>query len=148
MKSPKTGSREAMTFKRRILPSASREARWLCDTYGRDFSRAFDRWCRKIVSDAPSNPQSLMLVPLEEVLDEVKPPWAHIWSELQDRTTLDRLRSLKIFIQTRKPPFELLAAHRRFLSLGSAWINVIAVVNVNRLDEAVEFDQFHWFGDG
>ena len=128
-----------MTFKRRILPSARREARWLCDTYGRDFSRAFDRWCSKIVSRAPSNPESLFLVRLEEVLDEVKSPWAHVWSELQDRTALDRLRSLMIFIQERKPPFELLAAKHRFLSLGSAWINVIAVVNVNRLDEALEF---------
>jgi hypothetical protein len=51
------------------------------------------------------------------------------------------------FVKNKNPPFELLAAHERFLVMDSFVVNVIAVVNVNRLDEAVEIVKFDWFGD-
>jgi hypothetical protein len=137
-----------MRYEKRALPGAQNEKRYLCETYGADFCRALEQWCDSIVEHAPGNANSLFLIPLDEVLDEFDSPWSYVWKQIRDQTAIDRLRSLVAFIRDRKPPFELLASHARFLTQDTFWVNVIAVVNVDRVRKRVEFTYFHWYGDG
>ncbi|MGM0485543.1 MAG: hypothetical protein ACQESR_02140 [Planctomycetota bacterium] len=122
--------------------------KWLCETYGSDFRTALENWCDEIAKHAPFNTGALLLVPLEEVLDNAEKPWSYVWQQLQDRTAVDRLRSLLAVIRDRRPPFELLATEARFLTQETFWINIIAVVRVDRVSKQVHFTYFHWYGDG
>lgn len=137
-----------MPYEKRALPSAKGEAKWLCETYGVEFCQTLDAWCNKIVEHAPSRPELLMMVPIDDILDVGHKPWSYVWNELRDRTITDRLRSLLTFLKTRKPPFELMAVHVRILTQNTYWVNVIAVVRIDRVEEHVEFTLFTWYGDG
>jgi hypothetical protein len=136
-----------MAYERTGLRTAKSEAKWLCETYGGEFCKIFNTWCDCIVEHAPSNPKHLMLVPLQEILDRNHSKWGYVWETLRDKTAVDRLRSLVTFLQTRKPPFEQMAAQVRILTQDKFWVNVIAVVHVDRVNEHVEFQLFYWYGD-
>ncbi len=136
-----------MSFKKKILGSAKHEKNYLCQTYGNDFCVALEEWCNKIVELAPHQPRTLHLIPLEDVLDTEHKPWSYVWQKIRDKTALDRLRSLVSFIQSRKPPYELIAAQVRIHAQGAYWVNVIAVVEVDRVEEDVIFTYLTWFGD-
>lgn len=137
-----------MAYEKRARPSAKGEAAWLCQTYGTDFCETLHAWCNKVVEYAPTRPEALMMVPLEEVLDDAQKPWSYVWQELRDRTVIDRLRSLLTFLAQRKPPYELMAVHARILTQSTYWVNVIAVVRIDRVEHVVEFTLFTWYGDG
>ena len=137
-----------MDFSKKLLPSAKREKKWRCETYGTDFRKAFEKWCDEIAKHAPFNKGALLLVPLQDVLDNAEKPWSYVWQQLKDRTAIDRLRSLAATIRDHRPPFELLATETRFLTQEAFWINIIAVVRVDRVSKQVHFTYFHWYGDG
>jgi hypothetical protein len=136
-----------MAYKKKIYPEAKSEKQWLCSTYGNEFCEALETWCEHVLQCAPDNPKSLLLIPLEEVLDETHDKWGYVWKKIRDQTALDRLKSLIAFIHTRKPPYELLAAHARIHTQGAYWVNVITVVEVDRASEVINFTLFTWYGD-
>jgi hypothetical protein len=136
-----------MQYKRKAFPSARREAKWLCDTYGADFKAAFDKWCDEIVQVIPNNPTSLPLVPLEEVLDHKHSVWGYVWEKCRDRTVIYRLQALMKVIHSRKPPFELYATEATLPALGMIRITVIAVVHIDRVEKSVGFVQFNYSGE-
>lgn len=136
-----------MAFRLKILPSALSEKQWLCETYGAEFCGSLNRWCEGIGECLPDRIGTLHLIPIEEVLDTEHQTWSYVWNELKDRTISDRLRSLLVFLRTGKPPFELLAAQARFFTQERFWVNVICVVNVDRLNQEVTVSLLHWYGD-
>lgn len=96
-------------FFEETLAKRQERKKWLCETYGTDFRKAFEKWCDEIAKHAPFNKGTLLLVPLQEVLDNAEKPWSYVWQQLKDRTAIDRLRSLAATIRDHRPPFELLA---------------------------------------
>ncbi len=57
-----------MPFQLEILPSALREKRWLCETYGGEFCDALNHWCQGIAECLPNDMGTLHLIPIEDVL--------------------------------------------------------------------------------
>lgn len=137
-----------MPYRKKSYPSAKSERKWLCETYGTDFCKSFEAWCDLIVEFAPKDPSKLFLIPLEEVLDDAKSPWAHVWSTLKDQTIVDRLRSLIAFLKKQAPPYVMYAVHVRLLAQDRFWVNVDTVVHVDHVKEEVVFVEYHWYGDG
>ncbi len=136
-----------MAFRLKILPSALREKQWLCETYGPDFCSSLNQWCQSIAECLPDKMETLCLIPLEEVLEVEHKPWSYVWSELRDRTILDRLRSLLVFLESKRPPFEVVASQARFFAQERFWINVIAVSKIDRVDKEVTVTLLTWYGD-
>jgi hypothetical protein len=136
-----------MAYRKQILPEAKKEKKWHCETYGGSFSEMFEAWCESIVECAPDQRKKLLLVPLDEILNEEHSKWGYVWKNVKDQTATDRVRSLLTFLRTRKPPFELFAVHVRIHTQELFWINIIAVVHLNRVSETVVFTYFYWYGD-
>jgi len=135
-----------MKFKLKAFPSAKREAQWLCQTYGADFTRAFNKWRDSIVEFLPNKPSSLPLIPLEDVLDRDHSIWGYVWKTAKDKTVFQRIKALMSVIRDRKPPYELHASEAQIFALASTWIEVIAIVHVDRVSQEVWFVQFIYSG--
>ena len=136
-----------MPYHRKGYPSAKREADWLCKTYGADFAQAFVKWRDDIVATAPDNPNALCLVSVNEVFNPQYSTLAHLWERWQDLDGLQRLKALKSTIESRRPPFELLAAEASFFALDSFWLKIIAIFDIDRVEQTVTFIQFIWYGE-
>lgn len=136
-----------MDYRILTYPSAKSEKQWLCETYGMVFCEEFDAWCRHIVRLAPHNPKALNQVSLDDLLDEKHKPWSYVWREVKDKTAIDRLKSLKAFLGSGRPPIELIAVHARFLVQNRFHINIDAIARIDRGDKSVSFVNYTWFGD-
>lgn len=144
-----------MPYKRERLPSAAKEFRWFCETYGQDACETAKAWVAALFEAATRNKQ-LVSLRFDGLLDELlsadvateEDSWKLSIARFQEAPAREKLKALIYAIRKRAPPWQSHVDVLEITCLGHVPVELYAYYDVDHVKKKVVFTMFDSCGPG